>query len=142
MGTRVKRYFGVLDSLDADAVASFCTRDAVVRLPGTVPIIGKEAIRKALVRFSLGLDELHHAPVLVWTAGSLSVFEADVTLTLTDRSALTFPVTHIIRWSGDLIEEASINIYLESRLELAMSAFDRLWRVGPANLSARDQLAV
>lgn len=128
--SRVKRYFGALDTLDADTVASFYASGATVRLPGTMPILGRQAIRKALVRFSLGVDELHHEPVLLWSAGSLSVFEADVTLTLVDRSTLTFPVTHIIRWAEGLIEDASVNIYLESRLELAMSAFDRLWRVG------------
>jgi len=130
MRLRVKRYFGVLDALDADAVASFCAHGAAVRLPGVMPILGREAIRKALVRFSLEVDEIHHEPVLLWTAGSLSVFEADVTLTLADRTTLTFPVTHIIRWAEGLIEEASVNIYLESRLELAMSAFDRLRRLG------------
>lgn len=128
--SRVKRYFGALDTLDADTVASFCASGAMVRLSGATPILGREAIRKALVRFSLGVDDLHHEPVLLWTAGSLSVFEADVTLTLADHSTLTFPVTHIIRWAEGLIEEARVNIYLESRLQLAMSAFDRLWRVG------------
>ena len=127
---RLKKYFAALDSLDADAVASFYAFGAVARLPRVAPIVGREAIRKALVRLSLAVDELHHEPVLLWITGGLSVFEADVALTLADGSALTFPVTHVIRWKEGLIQEVTVNVYLESRLELAMSAFDRLSGAG------------
>lgn len=127
---RVKSYFGALDTLDADLVASFFTLGATVRLPGTAPILGREAIRKALVQFSLDVDDLRHETVQLWTAGSLSVFEADMTLTLADRTALSFPVTHIMRWVEGMIEEARVSVYLESRLALAMSAFDRLRQSG------------
>ena len=138
---RVKRYFAALDTLDADAVAAFFANRAAVRLPGATALVGPEAIRKALARFSLGVEELHHEAVLLWTAGSLSVFEADVTLTLADRSTLTFPVTHILRWVDGLIAEASVNVYLESRLKLAMSAFDRLWGVAARPISTTDRWA-
>jgi ketosteroid isomerase-like protein len=123
---RVKRYFGALDTLDADAVASFFAADATVVLPGVGPIVGRCAIRRALVQFSLDVEELHNAPVQLWTAGDVSVFEADMTLTLGDRTTLGFPVTYIIRWVDGLIEEARVNVYLESRMAVAMSAFDRL----------------
>ena len=124
--SRVKRYFGALDNLDADAIASFFSIGATVRVPGLAPILGRAAIRRALVRFSLDVDHLRHAPVQLWTAGDLSVFEADMTLTLTGRTALAFPITHIIRWVDGLIEEARVNVYLESRMAVAMSAFDRM----------------
>ena len=128
---RAKRYFAALDALDADAASSFFAADAAARLPGTAPIIGRAAIRKALVQFSLTVDDLHHQPVQLWIAGSLSVFEADMTLTLPDRTELCFPVTHIIRWVEGMIQEARVNVYLESRMALAMSAFDRLRTVYP-----------
>ena len=118
------QYFGVLDSLDADEAASFFAPDAVVQLPGVAPILGRTAIRKALVQFSLEVDELHHEPVELFIAGDLSVFEADMTLNLADRTALSFPVTHIIRWVDGLIEQTAVNIYLESRLAVALSAFE------------------
>jgi hypothetical protein len=121
----VKRYFGALDTLDADAVASFFAVGATVRLPGLAPILGRAAIRRALVQFSLDVDDLRHAPVQLWTAGNLSVFEADMTLTFAGRTALAFPVTHIIRWVDGLIGEARVNVYLESRMAVALSAFDR-----------------
>jgi len=127
---RVKKYFRVLDTLDADAAASFFSAGAAVRLAGALPISGRAAIRKAFVQLSLDVDELHHHPVTVWTAGSLSVLEADVTVTLGDRTTITFPATYSIRWAEGLIEEASVNLYLESRLAVAMSAFDRVRRVG------------
>jgi SnoaL-like protein len=122
---RVTTYFGALDRLDADEVASFFAREATVRLPGAAPILGRTAIRKAMVQFSLNVDELHHEPVELFTAGDLSVFEADMTLNLADHTALSFPVTHIIRWVDGLIEQTAVNIYLESRLAVALSAFDR-----------------
>lgn len=130
---RVKRYFGALDTLDADVVASFFAPGAMVRLPGSVtPILGREAIRKALVQFSVAVDDLRHETVQLWTAGDLSVFEADMTMTFADRTALCFPVTHITRWAAGMIEDARVNIYLESRLALAMSAFDRVRQSGLA----------
>jgi SnoaL-like protein len=126
---RVKKYFRALDTLDADVAASFFSTGATVRLAGASPISGRAAIRKALVQLSLDVDELHHDPVSLWTAGSLSVLEADVTLTLGDRTTITFPATYSIRWREGLIEEASVNLYLESRMAVAMSAFDRVRRV-------------
>jgi hypothetical protein len=82
------------------------------------------------VQLSLDVDELHHDPVVLWTAGSVSLLEADVTLTLADRTTIAFPATYSIRWAEGLIEEASVNLYLESRMAVAMSAFDRVRRVG------------
>ena len=128
--TRVKKYFRLLDTLDADAAASFFATGATVRLAGASPISGRAAIRKALVQLSLDVDELHHDPGMLWTAGSLSLLEADVTLTLGDRTTIAFPATYSLRWAEGLIEEASVNLYLESRLAVAMSAFDRVRRVG------------
>ena len=52
--------------------------------------------------------------------------KADMTLTLAGRTALTFPVTYTIRWVDGLIDEARVNVYLESRMAVAMSAFNRL----------------
>jgi len=129
---RVRKCFRVLDSLDADRLASYFSAGATVRLAGASPIVGRAAIRKAFVQLSLDVDELHHDPVTVWTAGSLSVLEADVTLTLGDRTTIAFPATYSIRWDGSLIEEASVNMYLESRMAVAMSAFDRVRRLGSA----------
>jgi len=127
---RVKSYFGALDTLDADRVANFFAVDATVRLPGLAPILGRAAIRRALVQFSLDVDDLRHAPVQLWTAGNISVFEADMTLTLADHTTLAFPVTHIIRWVDGLIDEACVYVYLESRMAVALSAFDRMRTAG------------
>jgi hypothetical protein len=74
----------------------------------------------------LDVDDLRHVPVQLWTAGNLSIFEADMTLKLAVGSTLAFPVTHIIRWVNGLIQEARVNVYLESRMAVALSAFDRL----------------
>lgn len=122
---RVKAYFGALDTLDADAVASFFALGATVKLPGLAPILGRAAIRRALVQFSLDVDDLRHAPVQLWTAGNLTVYEADMTLTLADHTTLAFPVTHVVRWVDGMIHDARVNVYLESRMAVAMSAFDR-----------------
>jgi ketosteroid isomerase-like protein len=123
---RVKRYFYALDALDADGVASFMATGATVSLPGLAPIRGRAAIRRALVQFSLDVDDLRHTAVQLWTAGSVSIFEADVSLTLADGTSSAFPVTYIIRWADGMIQEARVNVYLESRTAMAMSAFDRL----------------
>ena len=136
---RVYQYFGALDSLDADEVASFFLPEAAMQLPGVAPILGRAAIRKALIQFSLQVDELHHQPVQIFAAGNLSVFEADMTLTLADLTTLTFPVTHILRWVDGFVEQASVSIYLESRLAVALSAFDRM-RAGYAEAPSHKSI--
>lgn len=108
-----------------DAVASYFAPDATLTLPGLTPIQSRSAIRSALVQLSLALDELHHEPVQLWTSGSLSVFEADVTLRLDGRRSIRIPVTHVLRWEGGAIQEVGVCVYLESRLALALSAFER-----------------
>ena len=132
---RVRRYFRALDTLDADAVSSFFAVDATVRIMGVSPITGRAAIRKALVRFSLEADELRHDAVTLWTAGSLSVFDADVTLAVAAGTRLVFPATYSMRWADGMIQEACLNLYLESRMAVALSAFDRVRR--PAAIPPR-----
>ena len=122
---RVESYFSALDSLDADAIASYFAPEATVSIAGAAPIVGQAAIRKALVELSLRMDDLHHEPVQLFSTGNVSVFEADMNVTLADGTALRFPVTHIIRWVDGLIADARVNVYLEARLALALSAFDR-----------------
>ncbi len=122
---RVGRYFRVLDSLDADAVAALFTNAGVIRLPGAGPLTGRAAIRKAMVKLSLSVEELHHELVSLWSAGNLAVLEADVSLTLTDGTTIAFPATYSVRCVDGLIAEASASVYLESRLAVAMSWFDR-----------------
>jgi hypothetical protein len=138
LSARIKGYFGALDTLDADAAASFFAVGATARVPGLAPILGRAAIRRVLVQFLLDVDDLSHAPVQLWTAGNLSVFEADMTLTLVDRTTIAFPVTYIIRWVNGLIEEARVNVYLESRMAVAVSAFDRARQAVPPYLSHKS----
>jgi ketosteroid isomerase-like protein len=125
----VKRFFQALDALDADAVAAFFTDHAIVRLPGAAPVEGRSAIRKTIIQLSLALDEIHHDTVSLWVSGDLSVYEADVKLNPAGRSLIAFPATYIIRWRKSLIEQVRVSIYLESRLSLAISSFDRLCRI-------------
>jgi hypothetical protein len=131
---RVKKCFSAAESLDADATASFFAVGATLMLPGLAPITGRSAIRSVLIQLSLDADELRHALVQLWTAGSVCIYEADATLTLSDGTVIAFPVTYIIRWANGLIQEARVNVYLESRMAVAMSAFDRL-RMAPCALS-------
>jgi hypothetical protein len=127
---RVKKCFGALENLDADAVANSFAMGATLVLPGLAPISGRSAIRRTLIQFLLHADDLRHSPVQLWTAGNVSVFEADVTLKLADHTDLAFPVTYILRWADGMIQEARVCVYLESRMAVAISAFDRLWNTG------------
>src|ERR1022692_1683418 len=137
---RVKRYFGALDTLDADAVAAFFAVGATVRLPGLAPILGRAAIRRALVQFSLDVDDLRHAPVQLWTAGNLSVFEADMTLTFAGRTALAFPVTHIITRASSIRPSTHRMIWVTDSAGLSRHPYHPVggW---PDRRSARERLS-
>jgi hypothetical protein len=119
---RVEQCFAAIDCLDADAVASFFANNAVVRLPGLPPLTGKSAIRRAFVQFSLAVEEMRHQVVLSWTRPRVTVFEADLTVTLVGGAAIALPVTYVLRWVDGVIEDARLDIYLESRLALAISS--------------------
>ncbi len=120
------QFFATLDTLDVDAIAAFYAPHAAVQLPGGPVITARAAIRQALLRFSLAVDDLRHECIQLWSGGELTIFEADLTVTPAGRAALTFPVTHVLRWAAGRIVEQRVSLYLESRLALALASFERI----------------
>lgn len=120
---RVRQYFGTLETLDADAIASFLAHSARVRLTGMYPMSGRAEIRRALIRFLAGVDGIRHEPVMLWMDRGVCVMEADIIIQKTsDRAAIRIPVTHVLRWKNGLIEDCQIRFYLEARTAMALPA--------------------
>jgi SnoaL-like domain len=127
---RVRRCFRALDTLDATSVTAFFAEGAALRLPGIRPIRGSAAIRKALAHLFAAVGELRHESLSLRSGESIVVFQADLKMRLACGMAFSFPATYTMRWNAGLIEEASITIYLESRMTGALWAFDRLQTAG------------
>ena len=122
---RATEYARALDSFDAAGIASYYAKDAVARVAGASPIRGRDAIRQSLARFLGTVESTRHTHVMLWIGDDVSVLEADVTLTLTDRSVVTLPVTYVHHWRDEMIEAAEVRFYLEARLAGAISTFER-----------------
>ena len=119
---RILRFFSAVDTLDADSAASFFARDARWSMDGTCAIAGRVLIRRALVKCFTHVHGLRHQPVMLWVRNAVSVLEADLTILLEERTTLTIPVTHVVRWRNDLIEESHTHFYPEAQFLSAVRA--------------------
>ncbi|MEO7650595.1 MAG: nuclear transport factor 2 family protein [Bryobacteraceae bacterium] len=101
---RAKEYARALDSFDADDISSYYAKNAVVRVAGAMPVIGRDAIRQSLARFLATLEGARHTH---------------------NHSVVTLPVTYVNHWRDRQIEAVEVRFYLEARLAGAISSFER-----------------
>ncbi len=121
---RILRFFSAVDTLDADAAASFFAHDARWSMDGTRAISGRVLIRRALIKCFTHVHRLRHQPVMLWVRNAVSVFEADLTILREEEAELTIPVTHVLRWRNDLIEVSHTHFYCEAQFLSALRALN------------------
>jgi hypothetical protein len=121
---RILHFFSAVDTLDADAAASFFAPKATWSMDGTCAISGRILIRRALVKCFTHVHGLRHQPVMLWVRNAVSIFEADLTILREEQTALTIPVTHVLRWRNDLIEDSHTHFYCEAQFLSALRALN------------------
>lgn len=102
--------FQTIDRMDADEYASYFAEDARFRFGNAEPIVGRRAIRDAMVIFFSTIKGLRHEVVGIWKGewerGDVYSVETEVTYTRKDDAVVSsLPATSTIRMEGDRIQD-------------------------------------
>ncbi|MDV2996895.1 MAG: hypothetical protein N4J56_006600 [Chroococcidiopsis sp. SAG 2025] len=99
----VREYFVTVDKLNVDNIIANFVENGQFRFGNAEPVVGKEAIRDALVKFFSAIKAMHHENVGLWLGDSSAVFEAEVTYTRQDGTTVTLPCVSILRFRDNFI---------------------------------------
>lgn len=95
--------------MEADEYASYFTEDASFRFGNAEPILGRQAIRDAMVVFFSTIKGLRHEVIGVWEGkwerGTVFSVENEVVYTRKDDSTVRLPATSTLRMEGDRIQD-------------------------------------
>jgi len=101
--------FETIDGMKADEYASYFAEDASFRFGNAEPIVGRRAIRDAMVVFFSTIKGLRHEIVGVWEGewalGVVYSVETEVTYTRKDDAVVSLPATSTMRLDGDRIQD-------------------------------------
>ena len=107
----VQAHYRDVDALDAEKVAAWFTDDGTVVFANHPPVVGRSAIKTALGGFMSSIRGMKHEFRKVWDVGAVTVFEASVTYTRKDGSAVVIPAATFLERRGDKI--TSCRIYVD-----------------------------
>jgi ketosteroid isomerase-like protein len=107
----VAAHYRDVDALDADKVATWFTDDGTVVFANHPPAVGRSAIKTALGGFMSSIRGMRHEFRDVWEVGTTAMFEAHVTYTRKDGTAVVIPAATVLERRGDKI--ASCRIYVD-----------------------------
>jgi ketosteroid isomerase-like protein len=93
----VWQYFADVDTLDPARVARHYPADGRFRFGNAPPAVGPDAVRAALADFYTHVRGMAHRNTGLWLGDDSAVFEAEVTFTRPDGSAVTVPAVSILR---------------------------------------------
>ncbi len=105
------RFLESLSNLDAEEVSGQLCDDARLSIRSGLFAAGKPRIKKALKRGISSLNSIRCVPAAVWMKDNVGVIEADVTCERLDGSSTLFPVTLILRFRNQLIEDIRLYTY-------------------------------
>lgn len=108
----VHNYFKVVDTLDADEIATHFTDDGKFRFSNQPPAMGRQAVRDALAHFFTTIQAMHHEKVGLWIGedGNSAVWETDVIYTRKNGTQITLPCASILRSRNDQIYDFRMNM--------------------------------
>jgi len=107
----VQAHYRDVDALDVEKVAAWFTDDGTVAFANHPPAVGRSAITAALGGFMSSIRGMRHEFRNVWDVGAVTVFEASVTYTRKDGTAVVIPAATFLERRGDKI--TSCRIYVD-----------------------------
>jgi ketosteroid isomerase-like protein len=102
--------FADIDSFDPDRFLAHLTPDVVFRFGNADPVIGRDAVREAVVGFWSTIDGLKHHIRNSWDAGDTTIVQIDVEYLRKDGKSVTVPNADILVFDGDLVRDWQIYI--------------------------------
>jgi ketosteroid isomerase-like protein len=106
----VAAHYRDVDALDVEKVAAWFTDDGTVMFANHPPAVGRSAITAALGEFMSSIRGMKHEFLNVWNVGAITVFEARVTYTCKDGTAVVIPAATFLERSGDKIRSCRIYV--------------------------------
>jgi ketosteroid isomerase-like protein len=106
----VEAHYRDVDALDAERVAAWFTDDGMVIFANHPPVVGRSAIKTALGGFMSSIRGMKHEFRNVWDVGAVTVFEASVTYTRKDGTAVVIPAATFLERRGDKIRSCRIYV--------------------------------
>lgn len=110
MSRDVAQVFTDIDALDADKFVAHLTPDVAFRFGNADPVIGRAAVKEAVVGFWATIDGLTHHMRNVWELGDTAIVQADVEYRRKDGKTVTVPNADILTYDGDLVRDWRIYI--------------------------------
>jgi hypothetical protein len=106
-------FYGVVDSMDAAAVAEAFSSEGTFRFGNSAPAVGRREIEQSCAHFFSMIGGLHHDITGLWTGswdgGEVRSVEANVTYTRQDGTLIEpLPATTTLRMRGDQVEHCCI----------------------------------
>lgn len=99
--TLIQRIYAVDGALDADSFAALLSQDVTFQMGSASPVIGREAVRKAVQALFSSLRGVHHDLVSYWTGNGKLVFQGEVTFTLLDDCKVVLPYVDVLKRAND-----------------------------------------
>lgn len=108
-----ERLVAAMEQFDLDGAVAWFSPKARLYFCGMRVASGRPAIRRLLLPWFANLEDFRHRTIALWSAGGVSVVEADVRYRSAGRCPVSIPVTSILRWSGGQIEDCRVNTWRE-----------------------------
>lgn len=110
---QIKGFFGAIETLDLDRAVSFFSPSARLYFCGTLVASGRPAIRRFLLPLFTCLDAFRHETIAIWSQSGVSVVEGDVQFSSVGGGHQVMPVTSVLHWSRERIEECRVSTWRE-----------------------------
>jgi len=110
MSRDTAKVFAAMDALDADKFVAHLTPDVRFRFGNADPVIGRAAVKEAVVGFWTTIDGLTHHIRNLFEVGDTVIAQIDVEYRRKDGKTVTVPNADILVYDGDLVRDWQIYI--------------------------------
>lgn len=105
MAFNLDKFLNTFETKDADKLAKFLTDDAILYDGNNEPLIGRDAIRKAVGDFFRLVKGMKFKVIRKWVHSDSIIVQGDVTFTRLDESEITLPFADIYYMKEDRIQK-------------------------------------
>lgn len=108
----VSNTFKAYATVDAALFCEGLTADAVFRLGGNPPVVGRDAVRALLEQTFAAFRSVEHRLHRAFEAEDRLIYEATVTYTLLNGRTIEADYANVLTFAGDLVSDYRIYIDL------------------------------
>jgi ketosteroid isomerase-like protein len=106
----VRRLFAALDEMEVDKAITFFTENARYQFGNAEPVVGRTAIREAVVSSFPLFKTVHHSIQTAWEQGNELIVQLQITHTLQNGKVVKLPAADVFQFEGNLIRNVQVYI--------------------------------